>query len=87
MDAETRLAGAAGFPRVQQLSQSRLLTRVSLSPTGQDGVLVECIIDPSFAEQWGIARPTPAYARVVAALPQVAFCVPAALTDDCLTVV
>ena len=39
--------------------------------TGQDGVRVECIIDPSFAEQWGIARPTPAYAHVVAALPQV----------------
>jgi hypothetical protein len=44
---------------------------VHIYATGQDGVRVECIIDPSFAEQWGIARPTPAYAHVVAALPQV----------------
>mmetsp|Transcript_12857 Transcript_12857/g.38837 ORF Transcript_12857/g.38837 Transcript_12857/m.38837 type:complete len:669 (+) Transcript_12857:273-2279(+) len=44
---------------------------LTLTLTGADGRLTECIIDPSFAEQWGIARPTAAYAAIVDALPQV----------------
>lgn len=44
---------------------------LTLNMAGPDGSMAECIIDPSFAEQWGIARPTPAYSRIVAALPQV----------------
>jgi uncharacterized protein (TIGR01615 family) len=63
----TALGGGGGGECLRNLRHQFL----TLNMTGQDGVRVECIIDPSFAEQWGIARPTPAYAHMVAALPQV----------------
>lgn len=68
---DVRIRTALGGGATQECLRNLRHNFLTVNLEGPHGKLTECIIDPSFAEQWTNARSTPAYAAIIEALPQV----------------